>query len=94
MAAGEEVGCSLLPRELPRFANDQMALGMRQVARQIGLQTPDGIGIAGFDDIPESAFFSPTLTAVQQAQPGVRKLAIEEIIKTIESGWRESKRRR
>jgi DNA-binding LacI/PurR family transcriptional regulator len=69
-------------------ANDQMALGVIQVAHQRGLRIPDDIGIVGFDDIPESAFFSPALTTVRQDQYNVAKLAVEEIIRTIESGWR------
>jgi DNA-binding LacI/PurR family transcriptional regulator len=70
-------------------ANDQMALSVIQVARQRGLRIPDDIGIVGFDNIPESAFFSPPLTTVQQDQFDAAKLAVEEIIKNIESGWRE-----
>jgi LacI family transcriptional regulator len=68
-------------------ANDQMALGVMQVARQKGLRIPEDIGIVGFDDIPESAFFWPALTTIQQDQYNVAKLAVEEIIKIIESGW-------
>src|SRR6266511_1377781 len=48
--------------------NDQMALGVVQVATQKGLRIPEDLGIVGFDNIPESAFFSPPLTTVQQDQ--------------------------
>ena len=67
--------------------NDQMALGVMQVARQRGLRIPEDIGIVAFDNIPESAFFWPPLTTVEQDQYAVAKLAVEEIIKIIESGW-------
>lgn len=67
--------------------NDQMALGVLQVARQRGLQIPGEVGIVGFDNIPESAYFWPSLTTIEQDQYHVATLAVEEIIKRIESGW-------
>ncbi len=71
-------------------ANDQMALGAIQVAHQKGLQIPRDLGIVGFDDIVESAFFWPPLTTVQQDQAKLAKVAVEEIIKIIEADWDES----
>ena len=68
--------------------NDQMALGVIQVACQRGLRIPEDLGVVGFDNIPESPFFSPPLTTIQQDQYNQAKLAVEEVIKIIESGWR------
>lgn len=68
-------------------ANDQMALSVIQVVRQKGMRIPEDIGLVGFDNIPESAFFFPSLTTIQQDQDHVAKLAVEEMIKIIESGW-------
>ena len=65
--------------------NDQMALGVMQVATQKGLLIPDDLGIVGFDNIPESAYFSPPLTTIQQDQYGIGKVAVEQIIQIIES---------
>jgi LacI family transcriptional regulator len=45
------------------------------------------LGIVGFDDIPESAHYWPPLTTIQQDQYNVARVAVEEIIKIIESGW-------
>ncbi len=70
-------------------ANDQMALGAMQIAHQKGLRIPQDIGITGFDNLPESAFFGPPLTTVNHDQYNLGKLAVEEIIKIIESGWDE-----
>ena len=67
--------------------NDQMALGVIQSACQKGLKIPEDLGIVGFDNIPESAFFCPPLTTMQQDQYAVGKVAVEETIKMIESGW-------
>ena len=65
--------------------NDQMALGVMQVATQKGLRIPDDLGIVGFDNIPESAFFSLALTTIQQDQYRIGKVAVEQIIQIIES---------
>ena len=66
--------------------NDQMALGVLQVATQKGLRIPDDLGIVGFDNIPESAYFSPPLTTIQQDQYAIGKVAVEQIIHIIETG--------
>ena len=68
-------------------ANDQMALGVIQVVCQKGLRIPEHLGIVGFDNIHESAFYYPPLTTVQQDQHSVGRVAVEETIKIIESGW-------
>jgi LacI family transcriptional regulator len=70
-------------------ANDQMALSVMQYACRRDVQIPEELGVVGFDDIPESAYFWPPLTTVQQDQYNVGEVAVEEIIKIIESGWLE-----
>jgi LacI family transcriptional regulator len=68
-------------------ANDQMALSVMQFFAEKNVRIPEDIGIVGFDNIPESAYFSPALTTVQQDQHEVAKIAVAEVIKIIESGW-------
>lgn len=46
--------------------NDQMALGAIYALHEHHLRVPQDISIVGFDDIPESAFFNPPLTTIQQ----------------------------
>jgi LacI family transcriptional regulator len=70
-------------------ANDQMALSVLQFFGEKGIRIPQEIGIVGFDNIAESAFFLPALTTVQQDQHNVAKIAVAEVIKIIESGWRD-----
>jgi LacI family transcriptional regulator len=72
-------------------ANDQMALSVLQYTCRNGIQIPKDLGVVGFDDIPESEFFWPPLTTVQQDQYNVGEVAVEEVIKIIESGWHEHK---
>ena len=68
-------------------ANDQMALAIMKVVTEKGLRIPEEIGIVGFDNIPESAYFRPALTTIQQDQYEVARIAVEEVINIIESGW-------
>jgi len=70
-------------------ANDQMALSVLQFACQNNLRIPEEIGVVGFDNIPESPFFWPSLTTMQSEQYNMGKVAVEEVIKIIESGWQE-----
>ena len=68
-------------------ANDQMALSVLQFFAEKQIRVPEEIGIVGFDNIAESAFFYPSLTTIQQDQHQVAKLAVEEILKIIEADW-------
>jgi len=47
-------------------ANDTSALGVLQVARELGLRVPQDLSVIGFDDIPEAASSTPPLTTVAQ----------------------------
>jgi LacI family transcriptional regulator len=67
--------------------NDQMALSALQYACRIGLSIPDDLGIVGFDNIPEGAFFWPPLTTVDQDQIYLGRAAVEGVIRIIESAW-------
>jgi LacI family transcriptional regulator len=71
--------------------NDQMALSVMQYSCRNGVQIPSDLGVVGFDDLPESAFYWPPLTTVKQDQYNLGEVAVEEIIKIIESGWHEHK---
>ena len=71
-------------------ANDQMALSVLQFFAEKKIRVPEDIAIVGFDNIPESAFFYPPLTTVQQDQHLVAKVAVTEVIKIIEAGWQGS----
>jgi DNA-binding LacI/PurR family transcriptional regulator len=59
-------------------ANDQMALGVLRAMHEAGRLVPQQVSIVGFDDIPESAFFTPPLTTVRQdfLEMGQRSFAL------------------
>ena len=46
--------------------NDQMALGAMKVAQKMGRKIPEDLAVVGFDDIPESPYFSPALSTIRQ----------------------------
>jgi DNA-binding LacI/PurR family transcriptional regulator len=64
-------------------SNDQMALGALQAARNHGLQVPDDLGVVGFDNIPEAAYFYPPLTTVQQDALALGALAMDILCEQI-----------
>jgi DNA-binding LacI/PurR family transcriptional regulator len=59
-------------------ANDQMALGALRALHERDVRVPEQVSVAGFDDIPEAAFFSPPLTTVRQdfEQLGLQSVAL------------------
>lgn len=65
--------------------NDQMALSVLVYANQQGYRIPQDVGIAGFDNLPEGEFFVSPLTTVQQDFQHLGKVAVQEMLKAIES---------
>jgi LacI family transcriptional regulator len=53
------------PRPTAIFAtNDAMAIGALSALREAGISVPDGVAVAGFDDIPMARYMNPPLTTV------------------------------
>ncbi len=46
--------------------NDQMALGAMSALNQAGLSVPGDVSVVGFDDMPEAAYYQPSLTTLRQ----------------------------
>lgn len=46
-------------------ANDQMALGVLRACTELGRRVPHDLAVVGFDDIPEAAYLTPSLTTVR-----------------------------
>jgi DNA-binding LacI/PurR family transcriptional regulator len=63
--------------------NDQMALGAMKVARQMGRKIPADLAIVGFDDIPESPYFSPALTTVRQDVAEMGRQGVKQLLTLI-----------
>jgi LacI family transcriptional regulator len=63
--------------------NDQIALGALGSAHQSGLRVPQELAVVGFDNIPESAFFWPSLTTVYQQLADVGSMAVKSLHQMI-----------
>ncbi len=89
-ASGERALVSLLARhpELDAvFAcNDQMALGVLKAARTAGRRVPDDLGVVGFDDIPEAAYFCPSLSTLRQDLAEMGRAAVRMLDQRITAG--------
>jgi DNA-binding LacI/PurR family transcriptional regulator len=67
--SGYEVSRGMLRESRPTAvfaANDQMALGLLRALHEAGLRVPEDVSVVGFDDLPESGYFTPPLTTVRQ----------------------------
>ncbi len=62
-------------------ANDQMALAVLNAAWAHGIQVPEELGVAGFDNISESAYFIPPLTTVRQDLIKLGALAVQKVLR-------------
>ncbi len=63
--------------------NDRMALGAIQYLREIGRDVPNDCVVVGFDNIPTSAVFSPSLTTVDQQAPEQGSVAAQMLIDVL-----------
>jgi DNA-binding LacI/PurR family transcriptional regulator len=66
--------------------NDQMALGLMRALSEQGRRIPEDVSVVGFDDVAEARFYSPPLTTVRQDFDRVGRVAVEAMIRHIETG--------
>jgi LacI family transcriptional regulator len=95
-AASGERGLRQLLKQYPDMdavfaCNDQMALGALQAAHQLGRRVPEELGLVGFDNTPESAYFWPSLTTVRHQLIEQGKIVVKELINLIEAGPQNEK---
>ena len=64
-------------------ANDQMALGLLHVAHERGIAIPEAIAVIGFDGLVEGVEFTPSLTTIGQPLRELGRLAVRELLSTI-----------
>lgn len=89
-AASGERGIRVLLEQFPEIqavfaSNDQMALGVLQAAHSLGRHIPRDLAVVGFDNIPESAFFWPALTTVDQPLVELGCKAVEKLTELIDA---------
>lgn len=87
-SAGGEKAFRTLLESFPQMdgifaANDQMALAVLHVANQVGINVPRQLAVVGFDDLAESAYYSPALTTVRQDLRSLGTLAVKKAIQMV-----------
>ena len=66
-------------------ANDQMSLGVLRAMHERGRDIPGAVSIVGFDDIPESPFFTPPLTTIRQDFDELGRMSLKVLLAMIGS---------
>ncbi len=65
--------------------DDVVAIGTMRAAHALGLHVPDDVALVGFDDIDIAAFVEPPLTTVRQQKEEMGRLAVELLLRGLES---------
>lgn len=73
--------------------NDTTAWGVIARLHSLGFSVPDDVRVTGFDDLPESAYFSPTLTSVDPDLDDICRTAVESVLRQIDDGRRSAPER-
>ena len=60
--------------------NDEMAAGILQAARQLGVRVPQDLSVVGFDDFQIASRLWPTLTTVRTPTREIGRLAVERLM--------------
>jgi len=88
-ASGEQAFIQLLD-SFPEMdavfvSNDQMALSVLREALRRGIRVPEQLAVVGFDNIPESAYFYPSLTTVSQDLQMLGEKAVQNVVGMIQA---------
>lgn len=66
--------------------NDLMAVGALRACAEAGIKVPEQIAIAGFDDIPEGRYTTPSLTTVSPDLALLSHSALDMLLDRIDGG--------
>lgn len=91
LESGRRAALALLQDSTPPdaifAANDFTAIGVLQVARELGLSIPGDLAVMGFDDFTLAPLISPTLTTVHMPAYEIGLKAAELMLAYQESGY-------
>ena len=65
--------------------NDQMALGVLREAHRKGIKIPEQLAVIGFDNLPESAYFYPSLTTISQDLQMLGEQSVQYVVEMIQA---------
>jgi DNA-binding LacI/PurR family transcriptional regulator len=86
-ASGYAAGLQMLAEGLPTAvfsANDQMALGLLRALSEAGVSVPGDMSVAGFDDVPDAAYYVPALTTVRQEFPALAAKCLDQLERMLQ----------
>lgn len=63
---------------------DTVGMGVLRGLADAGIRVPDDVRVAGFDDVPESAFLVPGLTTIDPDHGFMATTAVERLVRRIE----------
>ena len=64
-------------------SSDDIALGALTAAIQLGRKIPQDLALVGFDNIPQSAYFQPPLTTIDQPLSRTGRAAVDHLLEQI-----------
>jgi DNA-binding LacI/PurR family transcriptional regulator len=67
-------------------ASDTLAIGAMAAARDLGIDIPGDVSIAGFDDIDIAAYCNPPLTTVRVPAYEIGRVAVKVILDMVRTG--------
>jgi len=71
-------------------ASDLIAIGALRALAERGIQVPEQVALAGFDDIPMASFVNPALTTVRQDTGRAGEVLVEHLLRLIRGERAES----
>jgi DNA-binding LacI/PurR family transcriptional regulator len=87
-ASGEQAFIQLLESfpdmDAVFVGNDQMALSVLRETCRRGINVPDQLAVVGFDNIPESDYFYPSLSTISQDLQLLGGQAVQNIVEMIQ----------
>jgi DNA-binding LacI/PurR family transcriptional regulator len=60
--------------------NDLIAIGALRTASELGVRVPGDVAVAGFDDIDEGRYSTPTLTTISPDKDAIARRAVASLI--------------
>ena len=60
-----------------------MALGVMRALYKHGMKVPDDVSVVGYDDMPEAAYFNPSLTSVTHDFETAGRICLEFLLRLI-----------
>ncbi|MGW7330408.1 LacI family DNA-binding transcriptional regulator [Streptomyces sp. NPDC054840] len=61
-------------------ATDDQAIGVLRAARELRIDVPEELAVAGFDDVKEAALTDPPLTTIASDRPAMARAAVDLVL--------------